>query len=73
MSENSNHWWGPPRITQVMRFPNGMVATFDQYGHQMPAYQGPEAEVKGKVEADAPPGAVFFGCSWVPKSKAESE
>lgn len=46
----------PPVITSVYSFSNGMLAVFDQYGQQMPDYQGPAAEYLPKVR-----GAGFAG------------
>lgn len=50
-----------PKIARVYLFPNEMVMVFDASGQQMPAYQGPAAEVWDKVRADAPTDAVFSG------------
>ncbi len=40
-----------PKITNVYRWANGMVMVFDQFGHQMPDFQGPAAEVLPKIRA----------------------
>jgi hypothetical protein len=40
-----------PRITNVYKFQNGMVMVFDQFGKQMPAYQGPAEDVLPKIIA----------------------
>jgi hypothetical protein len=41
-------------ITDVMRWENGMVMVFDQFGEQMSDYQGPWDEMKEKIERDKP-------------------
>ena len=41
----------PPRITNVYLWQNGLVMVFDQYGQQMPEYQGPLEEVEEKIMA----------------------
>lgn len=38
-------------IASVFKFPNGMVLVCDQYGEQMPEYQGYWAEKKEAIEA----------------------
>jgi hypothetical protein len=46
--------WGPqgePTISAVFHFPNGMVAVTDQYGEQMPAYQGRYEDVREAIVA----------------------
>ncbi len=40
-----------PRLTSVVVWQNGMVMAFDQFGHQMPDFQGTKAEVWPKIEA----------------------
>jgi hypothetical protein len=40
-----------PIITKVFLFPNGMVMVFDQYGEQMPEYQGHYRDVHEKIRA----------------------
>jgi hypothetical protein len=53
-------------IKTVIRIKNDMVIVFDEYGEQIPAYQGRYHEVREKILADAPAGSVFnhwFGCS----------
>lgn len=42
---------GPRVITTVYCFANGMTMVFDQDGKQMPEFQGPTEEVRGKIEA----------------------
>jgi hypothetical protein len=37
------------KITHVYTFPNGMVIVFDQFGKQMPEYQGRVEEVIPKI------------------------
>jgi hypothetical protein len=51
----------PPRIHQVWRFANGRVGVCDQYGQQMPLYQGRFTDVRELVERDAPANALFHG------------
>lgn len=43
------------RIENVYCFPNGMVAVTDQYGQQMPEYQGRYDEVWPKIQLDIQP------------------
>lgn len=38
-------------IKRVLVFKNDMVAVFDEYGKQMPEYQGPRAEVWEKIRS----------------------
>lgn len=40
-----------PKIKNVYVFGNGMVMTFDQYGKQMPEFQGRDCEVREKIRA----------------------
>lgn len=40
-----------PRIEKVYTFANGMVMVFDQYGQQMPDYQGRAEDVLPKIKA----------------------
>jgi hypothetical protein len=56
-------------ISEVIRLKNDMVMVFDEEGEQLPEYQGLYAEVKDRILADAPAGAVFnhwFGYSLKP-------
>ena len=46
-------------IKTAIRFQNDMVMVFDQYGEQIPAYQGKYQDVKEKVLKDAPQEAIF--------------
>lgn len=39
------------QITKVYAFGNGMCMVFDQYGQQMPEYQGKTEEMRGKIRA----------------------
>lgn len=52
-----------PKITNVYHFTNGMVATFDQYGKQMPEFQGRFDEVEPKIRAAGFDGEIVYG-SW---------
>jgi len=55
----------PRRIKNAYLWQNGMVMTFDQFGEQMPEYQGTQDEVWYKVLQDAPPDAIIQGgCRW---------
>jgi hypothetical protein len=47
----------PPKITNVYSFPNGMTMVFDQFGNQMPDYQGKTEEVMPKIKAAGFTGA----------------
>lgn len=38
------------RISAVYLFKNGLVAVFDQYGHQMGKFQGRKAEAMPKIK-----------------------
>lgn len=53
-----------PIITNVYVWDNQMVMVFDQYGKQMPDYQGPKEEVWHRVCQDAPATARFNGGVW---------
>ena len=55
-----------PIITNVYSFANGMTMTFDQYGKQMPDYQGPTEEVVPKIRAAGFKGEIPYGV-WQPK------
>ena len=41
-------------ISHVYRFDNGMVMMFDQFGEQMPDYQGYYTDVIDAIRRDAP-------------------
>ena len=41
-------------LTNCYHFQNGMVMAFDQYGKQMPEYQGRYEEVIDKIRRDFP-------------------
>lgn len=58
------------RIWKAYLFPNGMVATFDKHGEQMPEYQGTKEEVWEKVKRDAPAGALLNGVVHLPPDAA---
>lgn len=47
-------------IDHVIKFDNGMVMVFDEYGDYLPEYQGRYEEVRDKILADAPQSARFF-------------
>jgi len=42
------------KIAAVYIYLNGMVGCFDQFGEQMPEYQGPKEKVLEKILADMP-------------------
>lgn len=42
-------------------FDNQMIVALDQYGEQMPAYQGLIWEVQDKIKADYPDMQIKFG------------
>jgi hypothetical protein len=57
-------------IKTVIRIKNNMVMVFDDAGEQIPDYQGYYDQVKEKILAEAPAGAVFnhwFGRSPEPE------
>jgi hypothetical protein len=56
-------------IKKIIRLKDDMVMVFDEDGEQLPEYQGRYVEVKEKIMADAPAGAIFnhwFGHSFKP-------
>jgi hypothetical protein len=58
-------------IKTVIRTKNGMVMVFDEWGEQMPEYQGRYDDVREMVMANAAAGSVFnhwFGRFSEPKS-----
>ena len=46
-------------IQKIIRLKNDMVMVFDEEGEQMPEYQGSYDDVRDRIMADAPAGAVF--------------
>lgn len=46
-------------IAKVMLFENGIVAVFDQFGKQIPRYQGEYEKVIDLIKRDAPSDAVW--------------
>lgn len=50
-----------PKITTVYTFVNGMTATFDQYGKQMPDFQGLTSECVPKIRASGFTGDIPYG------------
>jgi hypothetical protein len=57
-------------IKTVIRIKNDMVMVFDEYGEQIPEYQGHYADVRERITADAPAGSVFnhwFGHELAPE------
>ncbi len=50
-------------ITNVYSFTNGMTMVFDQYGKQMPDFQGSTREVVPKIRAAGFAGEILYG-SW---------
>ncbi len=56
-------------ITKIIRLKNDMVMVFDENGEELPEYQGRYDDVRDRIVADAPTGAVFnhwFGHSLKP-------
>lgn len=51
-------------IKKVYYFVNNMVAVTDQFGKQIPKYQGPYHEVHDQILKDAPAETEFFGGRW---------
>lgn len=54
-------------IQKIIRLKNDTVMVFDEEGEQMPEYQGRYDDVRDRIMADAPAGAVFnhwFGYSF---------
>jgi hypothetical protein len=51
------------KITDVYIWQNGMVMTFDQFGEQMPEYQGRREEVLDKIRA-VYDGPIACNCVW---------
>lgn len=49
------------RITHVYSFSNGMMMVFDQYGKQMPEFQGPTEEMVPKIRAAGFNGEIPYG------------
>lgn len=55
------------KITKVYFWTNGMVTVFDQFGEQMPDYQGRREEVIEKIFRDAPPNVQCeINAEWFP-------
>ena len=50
-----------PRITHVYAFTNGQTMVFDQFGKQMPEFQGQSAEVEPKIRAAGFSGDIAHG------------
>lgn len=46
-------------IKSAINTSTNMVLVFDEYGEQVPEYQGQYQEVKERVLKDAPLGAIF--------------
>ena len=56
-------------IKKIIRLKDDTVMVFDEKGEQIPEYQGRYVEVKERIMADAPAGAIFnhwFGHSIKP-------
>jgi hypothetical protein len=51
----------PRVLTRVMCWGNGMVMAFDQFGQQMPEFQGRKADVMEKIYAAATKDTVIEG------------
>ncbi len=52
------------RIKAVYVWQNGQVMVFDQWGKQMPDYQGPFEEVRDSIVRDADEYTEYYGGSW---------
>lgn len=52
------------RLTTVFHLENGMIMAFDQFGAQMPEYQGRAEEALPKIRRDAPDLVVQRG-AWI--------
>ncbi len=50
-----------PKIINVYTFANGMCMVFDQFGHQMPDFQGPTDECLPKIRAAGFVGEIPYG------------
>jgi hypothetical protein len=50
-----------PKITKVYSFANGMCIVFDQYGKQMPDFQGRTNECVPKIRAAGFTGEIPYG------------
>jgi hypothetical protein len=50
-----------PKITNVYSFANGMCIVFDQFGQQMPDFQGPTAKCLPKIRAAGFTGFISHG------------
>ena len=46
-------------IQIVIRLSNNIVMVFDEYGEQIPLYQGQYEDVKERILGEATPGTVF--------------
>ncbi|MGD0794235.1 MAG: hypothetical protein ABR958_01390 [Dehalococcoidales bacterium] len=46
-------------INKIIRLRNNVVMVFDEQGEQLPEYQGLYGDVREKILANAPAGAVF--------------
>jgi len=55
----------PPIITSVYSFGNGQTMVFDQFGKQMPDYQGATEEVVPKIKEAGYVGEIT-ACEWKP-------
>ncbi len=59
-------------IRKVVKWQNGIVMVFDQFGQQMPGYQGRYEEVREKILAAATDKTEFSGAEWrVPNSETK--
>lgn len=68
--EHDQYWYdlsveasSDPVIHSVYSFPNGMTMVFDQYGKQMPEFQGATEEVVPKIRATGYGGGIQE-CWW---------
>jgi hypothetical protein len=59
--DEAQHATTPRVLTRVMCWENGMVMAFDQFGQQMPEFQGRKADVMDKIYDAATKDTVIEG------------
>lgn len=66
LTTNDEAMKAKPRIKNVYVWqkPSQMVMVFDQYGEQMPDYQGPLEEVRNSILRDANEHTEYHGGTW---------
>ena len=55
------------KITNVYCFTNGMTMTFDEYGQQMPEFQGWTDDVLPVIKASGYVGPIHANVQWKPR------